>query len=142
MNNKVRIVVVPSERGQASRANARGAQFENLVTILLEALAFRVHSRKVSTGTEIDLDAESLVTGERAIVQCKDTKKNIDTAALQQLHSQATTASARVALLFLTTSLTPSADEYHRDSILPKFPLFKVYNSMDCLLYTSPSPRD
>lgn len=130
-NKNIGIVVVPTSSKRGGRSNERGHQFEELVRILLETLAFRVKSRVFSSGTELDLTLENIVTGDTAIAQCKDQKLPIGTRILQQLHSQAVTSGDPVALLFTTSILGPSAQEYLDKSILTKFPKFRVYEAHD-----------
>jgi hypothetical protein len=127
ISTQVNLLLVPQADSLQARANERGDQFEEVIRILLETLAFRVTRRLRVSGTEIDILAENLVTGQQAIVQCKDTFDSIDVGVLQKLHSQAVTQSIDVALLFCTSRLTADAQNHLRSSIRPVFRQFRVY---------------
>ena len=117
--------ILGTGKTKAAVAQSKGRLFEQLVSDLLAHLKIHVtHMNKSETGTEIDIEGESVVGGLRVFAECKAQQDSLDSTDIQKFGFKFYTKKDEISdvrgILFSLSGLNPKAQEVWHHSLVGK----------------------
>lgn len=111
MNGDVKYrIVIPLDKGRSDVREVKGKLFESLVGRFLTFQSYLVKERIRDGGTEIDLKCVNKLSNDVAIVECKARSDNVQTDAVNKIHTDVSVEDADHGWIFSISEIGKEAE--------------------------------